>query len=294
MVLTRIARRLLRRPQSQLVVVSDDGSGSKVLYESIQRVESPHWSHDGSYLMFNADGHLWTLPADGKDSPKRFNTASVCNIGNDHLFAPDGSAVYFTAMSALFAVPATGGVPTRIAPANNDTHLQYYIHGVTPDGQRLACIVFDPRSAIGGTSIHLLNTDGTNEHAITNFAAAVDGAEFSRDGNWIYFNSEMNAHRAGDSQIYRMRCDGSDIQQLTFDDRVNWFPHISPGDERLLYLSYPQYTLGHPANCAVQLHCMNLNDRSIRVIAEFRGGQGSVNTNCWSPDGSRIAYVQYS
>ena len=30
MVLTRIARRLLRRPQSQLVVVSDDGSGSKV------------------------------------------------------------------------------------------------------------------------------------------------------------------------------------------------------------------------------------------------------------------------
>lgn len=37
----------------------------------------------------------------------------------------------------------------------------------------------------------------------------------------------------------RMRPDGSDIEQLTFDDVVNWFPHWSPASDRFAYVAYP-------------------------------------------------------
>jgi hypothetical protein len=36
-----------------------------------------------------------------------------------------------------------------------------------------------------------------------------------------------------------MRPDGSDIEQLTRDDRVNWFPHISPDGARHFSLPTP-------------------------------------------------------
>ena len=36
----------------------------------------------------------------------------------------------------------------------------------------------------------------------------------------------------GHAQIARLRPDGTQLQQLTFDERVNWFPHISPDEHR--------------------------------------------------------------
>ena len=40
-----------------------------------------------------------------------------------------------------------------------------------------------------------------------------DGSELTPDGQWIYFNST----RTGRMQIWRMKPDGSDQQQITFD-----------------------------------------------------------------------------
>jgi len=34
----------------------------------------------------------------------------------------------------------------------------------------------------------------------------------------------MFSNTSGHAQIARMRSDGSDPQQLSFDERVNWFP----------------------------------------------------------------------
>jgi|UPI00068D8BFC Tol biopolymer transport system component len=41
----------------------------------------------------------------------------------------------------------------------------------------------------------------------------------------------------GHAQLFRMLRDGSSIQQLTFDDRVNWFRHISPDGKTLVDMS---------------------------------------------------------
>jgi Tol biopolymer transport system component len=90
-----------------------------------------------------------------------------------------------------------------------------------------------------------------------------------------------------------MRPDGSGVEQLTFDERVNWFPHPSPDGRQVVYLSYPEGTLGHPPDKAVILRLMTPEGLDIRDIAAFNGGQGTINVNSWAPDSRRFAYVAY-
>jgi Tol biopolymer transport system component len=82
----------------------------------------------------------------------------------------------------------------------------------------------------------------------------LDGPEWSPDGRWIYFNTEGFSDADGHAQIARMRRDGSGLTQLTFDDRVNWFPHVSPDAKWVVYLSFPPGTSGHPANLDIILY----------------------------------------
>jgi TolB protein len=94
-------------------------------------------------------------------------------------------------------------------------------------------------------------------------------------------------------QIWRMRPDGSDQEQVSFDDYNNWFPHPSPDGRYLTILSYEKQVSGHPENKDVTLRLMSLADRKIEVLGRFFGGQGTVNVPCWSPDGRKIAFVSY-
>ncbi|MEO7224284.1 MAG: biopolymer transporter Tol, partial [Devosia sp.] len=83
-----------------------------------------------------------------------------------------------------------------------------------------------------------------------------DGPEYSPDGKWIYLSSERDATEPGHAQCYRMRPHGTGIEQLTHNERVNWFPHPSPDGMHYVYISYPKGTLGHPADRDVKLMLM--------------------------------------
>ena len=120
-----------------------------------------------------------------------------------------------------------------------------------------------------------------------------DGSEFSPDGQWIYFNSERESSLPGHAQLFRMSLDGEDVTQLTSDERVNWFPHLSPGGDRLAYLSYPPGTLGHPADLDVIIRIADADVSDPRDLVHLFGGQGTLNVNSWDPTGTRLAYVAY-
>lgn len=90
-----------------------------------------------------------------------------------------------------------------------------------------------------------------------------------------------------------MRPDGTGIEQLTYDERVNWFPHVSPDSSRLAYVSFPPGTEGHPADKDVIVRLCAADGTGIRDLARVFGGQGTMNVHSWSPDGRSIAYVDY-
>ena len=117
----------------------------------------------------------------------------------------------------------------------------------------------------------------------------VNGPDYSADGQWIWFNGE----REGVVDIWRVRCDGTDLERMTDDDCVNWFPHPSPCGRHVVYLAYPGGTVGHPGGVGVTLRLMPQVGGVSRDIVRLHGGQGTINVPSWAPDGSAFAFMRF-
>jgi len=96
--------------------------------------------------------------------------------------------------------------------------------------------------------------------------------------------------------LWRMKPDGSNKEQLTFDQYNNWFPHISPDGKWIAFISFePDIELNsHPSYKRVMLRLMPVSGGAPKVIAYLYGGQGTFNVNSWSPDSKHISFVSNS
>ncbi|MEU4620744.1 hypothetical protein AB0G04_12305 [Actinoplanes sp. NPDC023801] len=265
------------------------GTATVVHTDNTVLLEAPNWTGDGR-LVLNGDGLLWTLPADGSQPPRRVPLDGVPELNNDHVLDPGGTSIFLSASDGhLYRAPLDGGRAERIT-ADDRMH---FLHGVSPDGATLAYVGIENRRWDSGTLWTIPSGGGTST-PLTTGAGPDDGPEYSPDGAWIYFNTERFSTAPGHAQVARVRPDGSEMEQLTHDERVNWFPHPSPAGDHVLYLSFPPGTEGHPADRRVELRLVTGDDWASPVtLAELPGGQGTVNVNSWSPDGTRFAYVDY-
>jgi len=94
-------------------------------------------------------------------------------------------------------------------------------------------------------------------------------------------------------QIWRMKPDGHDQEQITDDEYNNWFPHVSPDGQWLVIISYPPdiHAAEHPYYQPCYLRLLPIAGGRPKVIAYLYGGQGTINVPSWSPDSRRIAFV---
>lgn len=280
---------------SELVVARRDGTQVTVIYQTGQLIEAPNWTHDGKWLICNADGRLYRIAADGQGDPDLIDTAPIETLNNDHVLAPDGQTIYLSANDGhLYRCPLTGGVPVRLSNDQDPLRrFRYYLHGVSPDGHTLTYVGMEKVGDQTVTRICTIPAGGGADKALTDGSCPVDGPEYSADGAWIYFNSEAAATQPGHAQIFRMRPDGTEVEQLTRDARVHWFPHPSPDGTCWSFISFPAGTQGHPADKDVIICTMDPEGGAIREIDRFNGGQGSINVNSWAPDSEKFAYVRY-
>lgn len=278
---------------STLETVPVSSGDRQVVYLAPKRFEAPNWSLDGSYLLFNRDGHLEKLSVKG-GTPEAINTGSCNRLNNDHGISPDGTQLAFSDNSQETKSPTSspahdslvyvssinGGEPRRLTPVGPS-----YWHGWSPDGKTLAFV----GQRNGDFDIYTVPVAGGDETRLTTAKGLDDGPEYSPEGQFIYFNSE----RTGHMQIWRMHPDGSGQEQVFSDDYNNWFPHISPDGKWMVFLTYEKDVTGHPENKNVMLRLMSLGDKQIKVVAKLFGGQGTINVPSWSPDSKEVAFVSY-
>jgi TolB protein len=287
--------RTLRQGQSAKVFTVDVDTGeSALVFESRDiLVEAPNWTPDGRWLIVNGDGRLFRIPAEGGELLE-INLGGVTELNNDHVLSPDGRTVYVSSDDGhLYAVGLADGSARRVSNDRGPT-FRYYLHGISPDGTQLAYIGLEilGEGAVR-TNVFTIPAAGGADMQLTNEDAPHDGSEFSPDGEWIYFNSERGSSAPGHAQLFRMSSDGEDVTQLTFDERVNWFPHLTADGSRMAYISYPPGTQGHPADLDVIIRIADADGAGVRDLVHLFGGQGTLNVNSWDPTGTRLAYVSY-
>lgn len=253
-------------------------------------IEAPNWTYDGQWLIYNSRGKLWKLSPATPTEPQEIYTGFASNCNNDHVLSFDGEQIAIShgtkedGQSRIYTLPIGGGDPQLITPLAPS-----YLHGWSPDGLYLTYCAerkdnYDVYSipAKGGVEKRLTNSDGLD-----------DGPEYSPDGNYIWFNSV----RTGLMQIWRMKADGTEQTQMTFDEtRNSWFPHISPNGKLVVFITYYKDDLKpdeHLPNKNVELRIMPTNGGEPKTLVKLFGGQGTINVNSWSPDSKYIAFVSY-
>jgi len=262
----------------------------KVIYKKNGRFEAPNWMPDGKKLLFNMDGSLYTIPVEGGE-PEKLNTGFANRLNNDHCISFDGKMLGISNFngegSSVYVLPLEGGTPREITNATPS-----YLHGWAPNNKDLVYVA--QRNGIPIYNIYKKSIKGGDEIALTNNKPGkhVDGCEYSPDGKYIYYNGSQS----GTMQIWRMKPDGSDKEQLTFDEYNDWFPHISPDGKWMVFISFePDIEFNaHPSYKRVMLRLMLVDGGAPKVIATLFGGQGTINVNSWSPDSQHISYVSNS
>lgn len=278
---------------SRIHVLDVDTGEDRIVHESSDVLyEAPNWTLDGAALILNGDGHLFRLAAHGGE-PERIDLGAMAPLNNDHVLDPDGVHVYVSADDGrIHRAALAGGLATRITGDDGRLH---FLHGISPDGASLVYTGVQRRTDGSWLPPNIVRVPATGGEAtaLTDDEFPDDGAEYSPDGAWIYFNSERGGTAAGHSQLFRMRPDGTGREQLTHDERVNWFPHLCPDGMRLAYVSFPPGTQGHPADLDVVLRLCAPDGSGVRDLVRLRGGQGTMNVNSWAPDSRHLAYVDY-
>lgn len=276
---------------SNLEILDVMTGNREVIYRIPSSIQAPNWTPDGKTLIYNDSKGLMYRFNLATRKPELLNTGEITRNNNDHVLSFDGRMLGLSNYegqlggSIIYTVPVTGGMPKQVTPKGPS-----YLHGWSPDGRSL--VFCGERN--GNFDVYKVPVNGGPELRLTTAEGLDDGPEYTPDGQYIYFNSV----RSGLMQIWRMRPDGSNQEQVTHDDFNNWFAHISPDGKWMVFLSFLKEEVEpgiHPPYKHVYIRLLPVNGLGTpKILAYVYGGQGSINTPSWSPDGRHIAFVSNS
>ncbi len=175
----------------------------------------------------------------------------------------------------LKVLPSVGGGPVaEIQLTHNEA--SDLVPDWSPDGKRIAFA----STRDGNWDIYVMSVDDAiqdPEDAQVRRLTSDEGDDqspvWSPDGTWIAFSSD----RDGDSEIYVMRADGTDLRQLTDNTSIDSKPSWSPDGAKIAFDSGWGY--------GRDIFVMDADGANQELLVDVEGGWPA-----WSPDGTRIAY----
>ncbi|HEX9311137.1 MAG TPA: hypothetical protein VF887_10025, partial [Gemmatimonadaceae bacterium] len=112
-------------------------------------------------------------------------------------------------------------------------------------------------------------------HPIMSTTESIEVLRLSPDGQWLAFDSD----RSGNMDIYKMRVDGTGLQQLTRDPADDFRPSWSPDGREIAFHSWRS---GNRDSYVIAA-----DGSAERIIAS---GPAHEYSGTFSPDGSQIAF----
>jgi WD40-like Beta Propeller Repeat len=184
--------------------------------------------------------------------------------------------------SGLYVTNPDGTGLTKLPSVPGDTDAAW-----SPDGSKIAFVRFRE----GGAGIWVMNADGTGARRITDGGPDIDGTDlgpaWSPDGSRIAFAREGRPAKAatGNTDIYVVNADGTDVVRLTDDPMMEYAPTWSPDGSRIAFEAYDLASGGNPPS-PLRLYVMNADGTGMEAL-----GPKNVEGPSWSPDGTEIAFV---
>lgn len=152
----------------------------------------------------------------------------------------------------------------------------------SPDGEKIA---FQSDRELF-SNIFVMNADGSEQTRVTDGRSFDRSATFSPDGRRIAFDSNLETGKGvdnpeGDSEIFSVRIDGTDLAQLTKNAEADFQADFSPDGKKIAFVSRRNFAPG--------IYTMKADGTQQKKRS--RGPAVVFQSPSWSPDGDRIAFV---
>ncbi len=282
--------------QEGIGLIHPDGTGDHFIDTGVPGESLlANWSPDGTKLVFTTRGGetepLYEYDLVTGTSRQLFACEDPCVGDDEPVYSPDGNKVLFVRAfgpftdtgpsdCGLWIGDVTTGEVTRLTSNTNPPCDREYSPRFSPDGTQ---IVYwrDPYSngKPTGTSVWVMNADGTDARELTDPAMQAGNPDWSPYGEWIVFSTWplLEYQCCQVSNLYRMHPDGSGMEQLTFNT------------DESLRATQPLYT---PDGEWIIFTSVAPDDRNIAILPAEGGDpilltHGGIYThNTWQPNAS--------
>ena len=203
----------------------------------------PDFSPDGKRLTFcygsldasnNLHADIYVINVDG---------SNMVQLTHDNLadcasrWSPDGTHITFMKQSTR---TGRGVVATMLADGSQQKELSSDLWGVfrsgyTPDGSH---ILWETQEAGFVSVLWIMSSDGTGQQRITR-APLKAGEPSAPAENEVVFINNQNTPTVIATSLFKIRLDGSGLQQLTYPVGVSHdiYPNFSPSHRKIVFAS---------------------------------------------------------
>ncbi len=278
-----------------------------------------YFSYDGRRLIFMSTrepyqcDQIFTMNTDGSDVHLVSTGKGRTTCG---YFYPDGKHVLYSSTHQI-----GDACPPRPDYSHGYVwaiYSAYQIYYATDDGKIVTALTTGPgynaeatlsmdgkkvaftSSRDGDLDIYSMNVDGTDVRRLTNTLGYDGGPFFSPDGNWIVYrahhprNEQEIAHyksllaqglvEPNEMDLYVMRADGSNQQQITKLAGASFAPSFFPDSQRIIFASNYE----HPDTSQFELYTIDRHGNGLERVT-FAGGFNAFPQ--FSPDGRKLVFI---
>jgi Tol biopolymer transport system component len=219
---------------SSLYVINADGSGFAPLNSSPLGDYDPDWHPTENKIAFTTirdfgRPQIWVMDLDTGEAKNISD-----NVVNDFqpAWSPDGETIVFSSTrlgpTELWVMGPDGEDQSEFSRSDTKTDIDAVW---SPDGALVIFTQLKP-SGLGRPRLFVAPWKdgdpaerGRNEFQLTETDAGMKEADYSPDGFWVVFTSNPSGPN---HDIYVMRSNGTDIQQITEDEGLDFDPAWRP------------------------------------------------------------------